>query len=167
MSGTSNPASKGERTTGSASDNCHLLKRNGVSDRDNTPTARPGLPEPVSIESYAFEVNKETGRARVVVEYTYLDRPVSGLEGGVGPQPMLAQLPALIYDLAANAVVYIGDGRRTVCATVQQRRVLRWKKSTVKSTGACIVTSQTVDHAEDDGWRIHRFRAIDVFFEVP
>lgn len=131
-----------------------------------TPTAGPGLPEPVSIASYSFEVQKETGRARVVVEYSYPDQPIFGLEGGVGPPPTLAQVPGLIYDLAANAVVYIGDGRRTVCATVQQRKVLLYEKSIVKSTGACLVISHVVDHAEDDGWRIRRFRAIDVFLEV-
>jgi len=131
-----------------------------------TPAAGPGLPEPVSIASYSFEINKETRRARVVVEYTYPDQPVFGLEGGVGPPPTLAQVPGLIYDLPANAVVYIGEGRRTVCATVQQRKVLPQKKSIVKSTGACLVISHAVDHAEDDGWRIRRFRAIDVFLEV-
>jgi hypothetical protein len=131
-----------------------------------TPTAGPGLPEPVSIASYYFEVNKETGRARVVVEYMYPDQPVFGLEGGVGPPPTLAQLPELIYDPPANAVVYTGEGRRTVCATVQQRKVLLQRKSIVKSTGACLVRSHTVDHAEDDGWRIRRFRVIDVFLEV-
>ena len=131
-----------------------------------TPTAGPGLPEPVSIASYYFEVNKETGRARVVVEYTYPDQPVFGLEGGVGPPPTLTQLPGLIYDLPANAVVYLGEGRRTVCATVQQRKVLLQKKFIVKSTGACLVISHAVEHAEDDGWRIRRFRAIDVFLEV-
>jgi len=131
-----------------------------------TPTAGPGLPEPVSIASYSFEVNKETRRARVLVEYTYLDQPVFGVEGGVGPLPTLAQVPGLIYELPANAVVYIAEGRRTVCATVQQRKTLFQKKSVVKSTGACSVTSHAVDHAEDDGWRIRRFRAIDVFLEI-
>ena len=131
------------------------------------PTAGSGLPEAVSIESYSFEVNKETGRARVMVEYTYPNRQVFGLEGGPGPQPTLAQLPGLIYDAGANAVVYIGEDRKTVCATVQLQTVLRRKKTIVKSTGACVVTWRTVDHAEDDGWGIRRFRAIDVFFEVP
>ena len=36
----------------------------------NNPTNR----EPVSLSSYHFEIEPETGRARVVVEYTYPDQ---------------------------------------------------------------------------------------------
>ena len=32
-----------------------------------TPTAGPGLPKPVCMQSFYFEVEKETGRARVLV----------------------------------------------------------------------------------------------------
>jgi hypothetical protein len=40
----------------------------------NSPTNR----EPVSLSSYRFEVEPETGRARVVVEYTYPDQMTYG-----------------------------------------------------------------------------------------
>ena len=36
------------------------------------------MPERVSMEDFRFEVNKETGRARVVVDYTYPDMPAFG-----------------------------------------------------------------------------------------
>ena len=39
--GTSNPAWKGKRTKGSASDKCHFLKENGVSDRDDQASGLP------------------------------------------------------------------------------------------------------------------------------
>jgi len=29
------------------------------------------------------------------------------------------------------------------------------------------VKATVTEHAEDDGWGIHRFRAIDAYFEVP
>src|SRR5262245_3919694 len=75
-----------------------------------TPTAGAELPEPVSMETFYFEVNKEMSRARVVVEYTYPDEPVYGLDGGLGPRPTFAQLPGLTYDPSAHAVVYDEGG---------------------------------------------------------
>ena len=97
--------------------------------------------------SFSFEINKETSRARVVVEYTYPDQQIFALEGGLGPQPTVAQLPGLTYDSAAKTVLF-------------------WSKSVIEPTGSCVVSARTTDHAEDDGWSIHRFRAIDTDFEV-
>ena len=130
------------------------------------PTAGPGFPEPVSMASFSFEINKETSRARVVVEYTYPDQQIFALEGGLGPQPTVAQLPGLTYDSAAKTVVYEFNGKRTICAIVGKRKMLFWSKSVIEPTGSCVVSARTTDHAEDDGWSIHRFRAIDTDFEV-
>src|SRR5262245_56963389 len=63
-----------------------------------TPTAGTEEPEPVSVQNYSFEVQPDTGRARVVVEYTYPDQAALGREGGIGPLPTKAQLPGLRYD---------------------------------------------------------------------
>ena len=60
----------------------------------------------------------------------------------------------------------IGEGKTTLCATVQQQKVLLQKKSIIKSTVASLVLFHAADHAEDDGWRIRRFRAIDVVLGV-
>ena len=38
------------------------------------PTAGNEAPQPVAMRSFSFEVEPETGRARVVVEYTYPDQ---------------------------------------------------------------------------------------------
>ena len=112
------------------------------------PTAGAEMPEPVSMEDFRFEINKETGRARVVVDYTYPDMVAFGVDGGSGPESTAAQLPGLKYDREAKEVVYDAGGKTTVCATVRGSRI--------RSTGSCTVVSQLADHA----------REIDTFFEV-
>ena len=130
------------------------------------PTAGLEVPEPVSMQSYSFEVEPETGRARVVIDYTYPDQPAFGMDGGAGPEPTMAQLPGLKYDAAAKAVVYDAGGKRTVCAMVRDRKLLFRKGRAVAPTGACAVTSRLDEHVEDTGWSIRRFTAVDTFFEV-
>jgi len=131
-----------------------------------TPYTGPGLPEPVSMSGYYFEVNEETVRARVVVDYTYRNQMIFAGEDAHSPDPTYAQIPGLVYDPAAHAVVYVGHGQRTVCAVVQERRRRFLSRLRVKPTGKCTVSATNTDHAEDDGWRIRRFRAIDVYFEI-
>jgi hypothetical protein len=131
-----------------------------------TPNAGPGLPEPVSMSSYYFEVNLETSRARVVIDYTYRNQAVFEGDDAHGPSPTYAQLPGLTYDASAHAVVYRQDGESTVCATVQQSRGLFGPRLKVTSTGKCFVTAETTKHAEDNGWSIRRFSAIDTYFET-
>ncbi|HYL15779.1 MAG TPA: hypothetical protein VEV41_22275 [Terriglobales bacterium] len=131
-----------------------------------TPYSGPGLPEPVSMSGYYFEVNEETARARVVVDYMYRDQMVFAEEDGHIPEPTYAQIPGLVYEPSTHAIVYERDGRKTVCAVVQERRSRFLSGPRVKPTGNCTVSAKTTDHAEDDGWRIRRFRAIDVYFDV-
>jgi len=129
----------------------------------NSPTSR----EPVSLSSFHFEVNQETGRARVVAIYTYPDQMTYGPDDDSGgPRPTVVQLPGLTYDAAAHAVVYDSNGVKAVCATVDEKTGLFGHHLKVKNTGACSVTAVVADHAEDTGWDIHRFRAIDTYFEV-
>lgn len=130
------------------------------------PTAGPEMPEPVSIQRYSFEVEPATGRARIVIDYTYPDQAAFGLDGGAGPEPTMAQMPGLKYDAAAKAVVYDTSGRRTVCAMVRDRKVLFRKSLAVKPTGACAVTSRLVEHLTDNGWSISRIPTVDTFIEV-
>jgi hypothetical protein len=132
-----------------------------------TPINSPTNREPVSMSSYHFEVNEETGRARVVVDYTYPDQLIYGPNDDKrGPQSTVVQLPGLTYDAAAHAVVYDSSGTKTVCATVNERSGLFGHHLKVKNTGTCTVTAVVADQAEDAGWDIHRFRAIDTYFEV-
>jgi len=132
-----------------------------------TPINSPTNREPVSLSSFHFEVNPETGRARVVADYTYPDELIYGPNDDVrGPRSTVAQIPGLAYDAAAHEVVYDSNGTRTVCATVSQKGGLFGHHLKIRNTGACTVTASVTDHSEDDGWSIHRFRAIDTYFEV-
>ena len=130
-----------------------------------TPLAGPGVAEPVSMSEYYFEVNEETARARVVVNYMYRGQLAFSGEDMHGPEPTYAQIRGLTYDRSSHAVVYEHDGRKTVCAVVDRRRV-RIPGSRMKSTGNCKITTKNAEQATDDGWKIQRFRAIDVYFEV-
>jgi hypothetical protein len=129
----------------------------------NSPTTR----EPVSMSSFHFEVNQETGRARVVVIYTYPDQMTYGPDDDAGgPRPTIAQLPGLVYDTTAHAVLFEADGTKTVCATVNEQAGLFGHRLKVKNTGSCTAATVVANHAEDTGWDIQRFRAIDTYFEV-
>ena len=130
------------------------------------PTAGSEMPEAVSMQDFYFEVNKETRRARVVVEYTYPDQAAFGADGGLGPQSTVKQLPGLKYDDESKSVIYDADGKRTVCATVNERKVLFWRTSEVKPTGSCTVTSGVAEHAEDNGWSIDHNSTVDTYLEV-
>jgi hypothetical protein len=132
-----------------------------------TPENSPTNTEPVSMSGYHFEVNEETQRARLVVEYTYPDEMIYGPnDDTLGPQSTVVQLPGLTYDAAARAVVYDSNGTRNICATVSEHHGLLGHHLKVKNTGACTVSTVVANHAVDDGWSIHRFRAIDTYLEV-
>jgi hypothetical protein len=131
-----------------------------------TPTAGPGLPEPVSMQGYYFEVDEQSGRARIVVNYTYPDQPVFGLEGGSGPEPSMIQIPGLRYAAEEKAVVYQNPAKTVICASVKSRKFLFWKRLAIIPTGACAVSSQAGRHMEDNGWRVYQDHSIDTFFEV-
>lgn len=116
---------------------------------------------------FHFEVNPETERARVVVEYTYPDQVIFGGDDDQrGPEPSKVQIPGLKYLPDTQSVVYEADGRETVCANVNQRKGLFGIRLHIKKTGLCTVTAEKTKHAEDDGWQIRRFTAIDTYFEV-
>ena len=123
--------------------------------------------EPVSLQEFHFEVNTETKRARVFVGYTYPDEVINDRDDdNGGPAPTVKQIPGLNYDAAAHEVVYEANGKRTVCADVQTHKGLFGQHLKIRNTGACTVTAEDAKHAEDDGWAIQRFRAIDTYFEV-
>jgi hypothetical protein len=129
----------------------------------NSPTNR----EPVSLSSYHFEVEPETGRARVVVEYTYPDQMTYGPDDDAGgPPSTMVQLPGLRYDAGAHAVVYDSNGTKSVCATVDDRSGLFGHHLKVMNTGACTVSVVAASHTEDTGWDLRRFRALDTYLEI-
>jgi len=123
--------------------------------------------EPVSVSSYHFEVEPETGRARVVVEYTYPDQMIYGGDDPLrGPQPSFAQIPGLKFDPAAHAVIFDGFGTKVVCANVTEHRGLFGQHRKVTNTGECSVTAMPSIHTVDTGWNLVRVRALDTFLEV-
>jgi hypothetical protein len=129
----------------------------------NSPTNR----EPVSLSSYHFEVEPETGRARVVVEYTYPDQMTYGPgDDAGGPPSTIVQLPGLRYDAAAHAVIYDSNGEKSVCATVDERSGLFGHRLKVKSTGVCTVSTVAASHTEDTGWNLRRFQALDTYLDI-
>jgi hypothetical protein len=131
------------------------------------PIDSPTNHESVSLSSFHFEVNQETGRARVVAIYTYPDELIYGPDDDQrGPRPTIVQLPGLTYDAPAHAVVYDSGGTKVLCATVRMKPGLFGNHLKVRNTGACTVTTSVANHAEDTGWDIHRYRAIDTYFEA-
>ncbi len=122
--------------------------------------------QPVAMEDYYFEVNTQTGRARVVVEYTFPHQVGYRSGGDPGPRPTRAQLPGLVYDPAAHAVVYEAGGKKTVCAVVQQKKGLTGTHVVAKNTGACVVTAVAGQRPRDDGWRVHQSHTLETYFEV-
>jgi hypothetical protein len=124
--------------------------------------------EPVSVSSYHFEVEPETRRARVVVEYTYPDQLIYGGEDPLrGPQPSFAQVPGLTYDPTAHAVVFQADDRRAICAQVTERRGrFGGERRKVTSPGECTVTAARMVHTVDTGWNRIRLRALDTYLEI-
>ena len=124
------------------------------------------MKEPVYMQDFRFEVNQETIRARIVVDYTYPDQMIFGRDDDEGgPQPTIIQIPGLKYLPKAQTVVYEANGKQTVCARVEERRGLFGRHLHIRKTGLCTVTSEHAKHAEDDGWEIKRFTAIDTYFE--
>lgn len=123
--------------------------------------------EPVSMQGFHFEVNPETRRARVVVDYTYPDELMyERNDDNRGPRPTIAQIPGLKYDVVDQEVVYRANGKTSVCANVEDHKGIFGRHLRVKSTGVCTVEAEDVKHAKDDGWAIRRFKAIDTYFEV-
>jgi hypothetical protein len=125
------------------------------------PNNSSGMSEPVSLSSFSFEVSKDTNRARIVIDYSFRGQQEIESNDRHSPDPSYVQIPALSYDPAVHAVVYNHDGERTICATVKEGR-----RTKVRSTGNCIVTSVYSDHSEDTGWTIRKVRTLDTFFET-
>jgi hypothetical protein len=123
--------------------------------------------EPVSMRDFHFEVNEDTVRARVVVDYTYPDELIYGPDDdGRGPQPTIAQIPGLNYEPLTHTSAYEGGGQTTVCANVAHRKGIFGRHLRIRNTGSCVVIIEDVEHREDDGWAIRKYRAIDTYFEV-
>jgi hypothetical protein len=118
------------------------------------------------MKSFYFEVNNDSSRARVVVQYINPVAEVWGSNGNVVPPLARLRVPGLEYDSATGAVIYADGAKRTVCATVRERKILLWKSVSLKPTGACTVTSSVTDHSADDGWNVSHPPTTDAFLEI-
>jgi hypothetical protein len=123
--------------------------------------------EKYAIQSFAFEVNPQNGRAGILLEY---DNPqvLLGMEedSDRGPAPRIRMLPNLRYDPSTRAVVY-EDGSKTVtCATAAKHWTLFGRTTTMKATGACKVTARVTEHRWDNGWRTESVRTLDTYLEI-
>jgi len=135
--------------------------------RYSSPIQQTAVSEPVSVEDFRFEINRETLRTRIVVDYQYVGEVYFGADDGwINPRPTKVQLPGLRYDPQAHQIVYEKDGERTVCALVQDREGIFGQHYRVRNTGSCGVISQDTRHTDDDGWALHHYMALDVYFEV-
>jgi hypothetical protein len=124
------------------------------------------LTEPLSVQSFRFEVNNQSRRARVVVEYAYDRQQTYVDQEGRYPDPSAILIPGLIFDPLNNAVVYNAGNRRITCGIFRTRKGIFGARSHVESTGACEITSAAVNRTWDDGWTIHRMRDLDLFLEI-
>jgi hypothetical protein len=119
-----------------------------------------------AVQNVSFEVNPETKRAGIRLEYVYPPELVGDVDGYWVPAPKIVVVPNLTYDVAAGAVVYNDGVKTTTCAVAAGQRVLLWKVAIMKPTGACMVSSRLTTHERDNGWSIAHLRTMDTYFEV-
>jgi hypothetical protein len=132
---------------------------------DYTPTYSIAQ-QPVYLNKYHFEVSEETGRARVVVTYTYAENMIAGKGDPGGPPTTRAQIPGLVYDAQNHTVVYNVDGKQTVCATVQESNGFWGHHSKVINTNACTVSTEPTNATYDDGWDLHHRRMLNTYLDI-
>jgi hypothetical protein len=119
-----------------------------------------------AVLDFSFEVDRQTGRAGIRIEYTYPPARLGGDDSDRGPAPKIATLPGLTYDATARSVMYNDGAKMITCATAADHRTLFGKSTSMKPTGACTVSSRLTDQKRDDGWSLHRLSRLDVFFEA-
>ncbi len=130
------------------------------------PTTMTAL-QPVSMQDFHFEVEPETLRVRIVVDYTYPNENMLGPDDSKGGPPQtVAQLPDLKYEGDTHTIVYDAGEKKVICARVEEAKGVFGRHLKVKNTGACTVTAEDTNHAEDDGFKVRRKRAVDTYFEV-
>jgi hypothetical protein len=118
------------------------------------------------VQDFSFEVNNETGRAGIRLQYVYPPSLVGEVDSYWTPRPKMVTLPNLTYDGGAHAVVYHDGVKITTCAKAAGQRVLLWKIAIMKPTGACVVSSHLTAHDQDNGWGIVHLRTMDTYLEI-
>jgi len=120
--------------------------------------------EPVNVEGYHFEVNRDATRARVVVEYGYPDELYEisiGYVGGLSATRV--QLPGLRWDPEEHAVVYQAGDKETKCAVARGTPGSHFR---LRNTGACTVSTTAAILKSDDGWNVRSLKGLDVWLDT-
>lgn len=118
----------------------------------NTPT---GAAE--ASKSKRFGINDELGRAWVEVEMYYSTSESTDYHQ--------VAVPGLSYDRERAEVVFDAEGRRVVCATVEQRGRWIFAHQKIEPTGACELTHRYVKVPVDNGFAIEHIEHFEVLFK--
>lgn len=108
-------------------------------------------------KSKRFAINDDLGRAWVEVEM-YFSVSESTKYHRVA-------VPGLSYDRERAEVVFDADGRRVICATVEQRGRWIFAHQKIEPTGACELTHRYVKVPVDNGFAIEHIEHFEVHFK--
>jgi hypothetical protein len=123
------------------------------------------VPTEYTLTHYAFQVDPETQRARILLRYTWPDTVMGG-DTGPGLNSVPVQVEDLTFDAAHGQVIYDARGTQTVCATVKSRRFLFWEWASITPTGQCVVVSRRLRHDLDRGGDRKHPEMTDSFLEI-
>lgn len=108
-------------------------------------------------KSKRFAINDDLGRAWVEVEMYY--------SVSESTKYHRVPVPGLTYDRERAEVVFDADGRRVVCATVEQRGRWIFAHQKIEPTGSCELTHRYVKVPVDNGFAIEHIEHFEVHFK--
>lgn len=108
-------------------------------------------------KSKKFVINPELGRAWVEVNLYYT--------ASESTDYYRVAVPGLSYDPSRAEVVFDADGKRVVCATVEQSGWWLFRHENVKPTGACELTHRYVKVPVDNGFAVEHIEHFEVHFK--
>ncbi|MES0873645.1 hypothetical protein [Sinimarinibacterium thermocellulolyticum] len=108
-------------------------------------------------KSKKFVINPELGRAWVEVDFHYAVSETSDHHR--------VAVPGLRYDRERSEVVFDADGRRVVCATVQDRGRWVFRHHHIKPTGNCELMHRYIKVPMDDGFYISHIEHFELHFK--
>lgn len=108
-------------------------------------------------KSKKFAINPELGRAWVEVDLYYAMSETSDY--------YRVAVPGLSYDRERFEVVFDAEGRRVVCATVEQRGWWIFSHDRIEATGDCELSHRYVKVPVDNGFAIEHIEHFEVHFK--
>jgi hypothetical protein len=116
----------------------------------------------VAVTSFAFGTNQTPSRAWLNLDVYRRDVP--GL-GEIDEYSVVrTQVPGL--SRVGDQIVFTGESRTTLCATVVHKRFLFVKYDEVEKSGRCTVTTKRDVRRKDDGFTVKTVPVLDVYFQV-